>query len=318
MALPLKTSVAIGICPAGVANLTRNTTSWPRIANCIAVSAALTVDRTRRSHDTGTVRPKFLCSMSTTRRFGLGAVALSITSSVSAQSHCDPSLAPSSNHPFGYVDRGDRCEGVYIQLVGSTTLKLLSFTAAFDVLDLRAAQPLVIEWPAPPGASEVELRALSLRRRLFYRMDTSVRAGSTRYRWPTDILAAVNLGRADIGLVGWTRLAIGGAEQEVLLPLAASQRNPQTPTGPYTLLVQPAAELDELFLTVTRLAADGSVERTVQPARELGYGYYPVESTIEIPIDAPAARGMYAVQLGARLRGGGASTLRFVFHAPGH
>ena len=264
------------------------------------------------------MRPKFLCAISTTRRFELAAVALAVTSSVSAQSHCDPSLAPSTNHPFGYVDRGDRCEGVYIQLVGSTALKLLSFTAAFDALDLKAAQPLVIEWPAPPGASEVELRALSMRRRLFYRMDTSVRAGSTRYRWPTDILAAVNLGRADIGLVGWTRLAIGGAEQEVLLPLAASQGNPQTPTGPYTLLVQPAAELDELFLTVTRLATDGSLERTVQPARELGYGYYPAENTIEIAIDAPAARGMYAVQLGARLRGGGASTLRFVFHAPGH
>jgi hypothetical protein len=74
--------------------------------------------------------------------------------------------------------------------------------------------------------------------------------------------------------------------------------------------------LSELFVTITRLA-DGGAERPVQPARELGYGYYPADNAIEIPIEAPAERGVYAVQLGAKLRGGGVSTLRFLFYAPG-
>jgi hypothetical protein len=233
-------------------------------------------------------------------------------------SHCDPSLAPSSNYPFKYVDRGDRCEGVYVRLVGSTTLTMLSFTARFGAFDPKAGQPLPINWVPPPNTADVQLRALTTRQHLYYRMDTRVRAGETRYRWPTDVLAAMDLGRADIGLVGWTRQLVGGTEQEVLLPLSAGPVNPPGSAGGYTLLVQSAAQLSELFVTVTRPAADGGAERTVQPARELGYGYYPADNAIEIPIEAPAERGVYAVQLGAKLRGGGVSTLRFLFYAPGH
>ena len=254
-----------------------------------------------------------------TPRLGLAVLVLCAAWGATTEgSHCDPSLAPSSNYPFKYVDRGDRCEGVYVRLVGSTTLTMLSFTAAFGAFDPKAGQPLPIDWAPPPNAADVQLRALTTRQHLYYRMDTRVRAGETRYRWPTDVLAAMDLGRADIGLVGWTRQLVGGTEQEVLLPLSASPVNPPGSVGGYTLLVQSAAQLSELFVTVTRPAADGGAERTVQPARELGYGYYPADNAIEIPIEAPAERGVYAVQLGAKLRGGGVSTLRFLFYAPGH
>jgi hypothetical protein len=254
--------------------------------------------------------------LSVARGFWLAGIALAATSTAGAESHCDPSLAPSTNHPYKYVARGDRCEGVYIQLVGSTPLKLLSFTSAFGAFDPQAGQPLTIEWSAPKWAPDVQLRALSMRRHFYYRMDTGVGAGGTRYRWPTDVLSAVKLGRAEIGLIGWTRRVVGGDVEDVLLPLAASQSSEQRSTGPYTLLVQSATELSDLYLTITRLADDGGAEHIVQPSRELGYGYYPAENAIEIPIDAPTASGLYAVQLGARLRSGGTSTLRFVFYAP--
>jgi hypothetical protein len=248
----------------------------------------------------------------------LAALALIAASSAAAPSHCDPSLAPSTNHPFGYAERGDRCEGVYIQAVSGTTLALLSFTTVFGPVDVDSGQPLLIEWPSPPGTGDVQLRALSMQRRLFYRMDTSVPAGSRRYRWPTDVLAAVNLRRPDIGLLGWTRLVVGAERQDVLVPLSASQGTPAAAAGPYTFIVRPAAELSDLFLTVTHLAADGLPLAAVQPTRELGYGYYPAENAIEVTIDAPIERGLYEVRLGARLRSGGASTLQFMFHAPGH
>lgn len=239
------------------------------------------------------------------------------TSEADGRSHCDPALAPSSNYPFKYVERGDRCEGVYIRLVGSSSLTMLSFTAAFGAFDPKAGQPLTIGWVPPPNASDVELRAFTTRPHLYYRMDTRVHAGEPRYRWPSDVLAAMGLGRSDIGLVGWTRQMIGGTEQEVLLPLSTDPGNAPGSPKAYTLLVQSAAQLSELFVTVTRLAADGGAERPVQPARELGYGYYPADNAIDIPIEAPAERGVYAVQLGAKLRGGGVSTLRFLFYAPG-
>jgi hypothetical protein len=266
--------------------------------------------------------------MSRTRGLDLAVLALAamvgtarsdVATAQAEPSHCDPSLAPSANYPFRYLNRGDRCEGVYVRLVGGTTLNLLSFTATFGAIDPKAGPPVVVEWPSAPNAAGVQLRAVTTRRHLYYRMDTSVRAGTAQYHWPTDVLAAVGLSRPDIGLIGWMHQMIGGTEEEVLLPLSASQGNAPGPAGreTYTLLVQPAAQLSELFITVKRLATDAGAERLVQPTHELGYGYYPADEAIEIPIEAPAEHGIYAVQLGAKLRGGGVSTLRFLFHAPG-
>ena len=256
--------------------------------------------------------------MSLLRRLLVVGVVLPASAAVLAQMHCDPSLAPSTNHPYRYIQRGDRCEGVYIQAVGGTTLVLLSFTASLGEIDIESGRPLLLEWSAPPGDRDVQLRAQSMQRRLFYRMDTSVRAGGTPYRWPTDGLAAVKLARADLGLVGFTRMTIGGVEQEVLLPLSASQSaGRRAAPAVYTLLLRPAVALSELFISVEPLVPNGRAAHGVAPGRELGYGLYPADALIEVPIDAPRGRGLYAVQIGARLRSGGSTTLQFVFHQAG-
>jgi putative ABC transport system substrate-binding protein len=44
------------------------------------------------------------------------------------QSHCDPALPQLKDTPLGYRERGDRCEGLYIRDVSSTTLLIGSFT----------------------------------------------------------------------------------------------------------------------------------------------------------------------------------------------
>lgn len=250
------------------------------------------------------------------------AVVLPACAAAMAQTFCDASLAPSSNHPYRYIQRGDRCEGVYIQAVAGTVLTLLSFTGSLGEIHLASGRPLLLEWPAPPGDRDVQLRALSMQRRLFYRMDTSVRAGATRYEWPTDGLVAVKLAPADLGLVGFTRLIIGGAEQEVLLPLSAGQSaGIRAAPSAYTLLLRPAVGLSELFVSVTALGPDGrgaqGGAQSVAPARELGYGLYPADALIEVPIAVPRERGLYGVHLGAKQRSGGSTTLQFVFHHPG-
>ena len=256
--------------------------------------------------------------MSPLQRIVYFAAVLSASTAAVAQTHCDPALAPSTNHPYRYVERGDRCEGVYIQAVGGTTLALLSFTASFDEMDVGSRRPLLLEWPPPPGDRGVQLRAQSLQRRLFYRMDTSIRNPGTRYLWPTDGLAAVKLARPDIGLIGFTHMKMGGVDEEVLLPLSASQ-SPHAHAAPasYTLLLRPAVGLREVFVSVTPLTPDSHGAHTLPAAHELGYGLYPADALIEIPIDAPHKRGLYAVQIGARLRSGGATTLQFVFHQTG-
>jgi len=257
-----------------------------------------------------------LMSMSFPRSLLVAAVMLPAGAPAFAQMHCDPSLAQSTNHPYRYMQRGDRCEGVYIQAVAGTTLALLSFTASLGELDIESGRPLLLEWPAAPGGRDVQLRAQSMQRRLFYRMDTSVRAGGTRYRWPLDGLAVVKLARADVGLVGFTRMTIGGVEHEVLLPLSASQSaGTQAAPAVYTLLLRPAVGLSEVYVSVAPLGPDGRAAQGL--GRELGYGLYPADALVEVPIDAPRERGLYAVQIGARLRSGGSTTLRFVFYHAG-
>lgn len=103
--------------------------------------------------------------------------------------HCDASRSPSSNHPYRYMQRGDRCERVYIQAVGGTTLALLSFTASLAEFDPQTGRPLPLKWSVPPDDLDVHVRAQSMQqmqRRLFYRMDTLVPKGGVSYRWPTD------------------------------------------------------------------------------------------------------------------------------------
>jgi hypothetical protein len=82
----------------------------------------------------------------------------------------------------------------------------------------------------------------------------------------------------------------------------------------YTLLLRPSAGLSELFVSVAPLGPNGRAADRVSAARELGYGLYPADALIEVPIEAPRERGLYAVQIGARLRSGGSSTLQFVFY----
>ncbi|MFZ2650910.1 MAG: hypothetical protein WA210_12490 [Burkholderiaceae bacterium] len=248
----------------------------------------------------------------------LVVVALHGAAVTEAQTQCDASLAPSTNHPYRYIDRGDRCEGVYVQAVSGSTLVLLSFTASVGEMALDSGQPLLLEWPAPPGGGDVQLRARSMQRHLFYRMDKRVPAGTTNYRWPSDGLAAVKLARADLGLLAFTRMPIAGVEQDVLLPLSAGQAGPgRAAAAAYTLLLRPAVSLSEVFVSVERLGPDGRAALGATPARELGYGLYPAEAPIEVRVAAPREPGLHRVLIGARLRSGGSATLQFIFHQGG-
>ena len=65
---------------------------------------------------------------------------------------CDPSL-PQVNTPLGYRDRGDRCEGVYIKEVSSTTLTVRSFTDGFESYDLKSSELLDVDEPTSESDS---------------------------------------------------------------------------------------------------------------------------------------------------------------------
>src|SRR5687768_9332763 len=89
---------------------------------------------------------------------------------LTAQVTCDPALPAIKEGHLGYRDRGDRCEGLYINPVSSTTLAVASFTEHFENFD-NTGNTLLIEWDKPPAGDEIHLRAQGIRPRLYYRMD---------------------------------------------------------------------------------------------------------------------------------------------------
>src|SRR5882672_11405890 len=88
-----------------------------------------------------------------------------------ANGACDPGLQPAGGSEVGYAVRGDRCEGLYVQEVSGGTLEVASLTENFKGYKFAKDKPLLVEWPAP-GDAQVQVRASSLKRKLYYRMDT--------------------------------------------------------------------------------------------------------------------------------------------------
>jgi hypothetical protein len=228
-----------------------------------------------------------------------------------ASEHCDRYLPVSRQDPFGYRMRGDRCEGVYVQQVASTPLVVASFgrLAIPDVLTANGA--LLVEWP--PVAGEVRLRAHSLKPRTYYRMDHRQKAGARSYRWPTDVLSALKLTRRDIGIVAFMEQKVGSSTREVYLPVRINM--PAARGAVYELVLVPGNELREVFVALSRVAADGK-RSEVSAAKPLRYGFYPAGRSIRIPVGPIARPGTYLLEIGATLRDGGAVSREVWFVEP--
>jgi hypothetical protein len=226
-------------------------------------------------------------------------------------SHCDPDLPVSTSNPLGYRQRGDRCEGVFVQDVSATRLTVVSF-GQFDITGLGAGEDAwQLEWEPVPD--DVHIRAYALRPRTYYRMDTWRPGGSRSYRWPTSVVTALNLTPADIGIVATAQRMIGGRPREVYLPLRIGR--PTGPEGTYELRIVPGVELSEVFVGMSAVGTDGTPGATTP--MPLNHGYYPAGRSISVPVGPLAAPGPYFVEIGATLRGGGAvSHELWIVHPP--
>jgi hypothetical protein len=233
---------------------------------------------------------------------------------VSAQAdYCDPSLEIFGTHPLGYRMRGERCEGIYIKEVAGSILRIASFTGYFEDYDLNASKALTIDW-AIPADTGIHIRAHSLKRKLYYRMDTVGPPAKTSYEWPTDVLAALNIPKKDLGVTGWFRYSLGETIQRVYLPLSVTQKQMPLTSGSYRLVLIPGRELMEVFVSLANVGADGQPDVFILEGEPLNYGYYPAEREITIPISHLKEKGIYFTEIGATLRGGGAATVELWFY----
>jgi hypothetical protein len=225
---------------------------------------------------------------------------------------CDPSLDPSTADPWGYRIRGERCEGTYAQPVAGTPLIIASFTERFVAFDPESTTSLSLRWPAFESGP-VRIRAIALRRRFHYRMDAEQPASAGEWEWPANLLSALDLGRPDLGVIAWTHRMEGDTERDILLPLRIDAGEAPDSDGDYALVVMPQIELTEVFVSVSRMDADGRATEWLRDEEPLGFGYYPADRPIEITIARPAGPGLYRVQLGARIRAGGSLSTELWF-----
>ena len=228
-------------------------------------------------------------------------------------SSCDPQLIQPRTNQYGYRQRGDRCEGIYVQQVGGTPLTISSWTESFEAYDLASGRPLTMEWDASEN-TVVNLRAEALRHRLYFRMDAARPPGSGSYTWNSDLLAAIGIAKPELGVVGTTHLPGPHPERQIYLPLRIAQKAKPLRTGAYKLVVVPGAEAKELYLTV--VLDDATGRKPFKNGEPLGYGYYPADRPVEIPISGLPAPGIYRVEVGATLRNGMVATAQFWFYHP--
>jgi hypothetical protein len=232
---------------------------------------------------------------------------------------CDPSLKlPSENSPNSYIQRGDRCEGIYAREVAGDILMVGSVTEMFDDFTPTSGGQLYLSWTAP-GNEAVHLRVYSLKPHFYYRMDSSPPAGSRGYVWPTNILTALKIRRDDLGVVASaeTSLSACGPKHEIYLPLriGASAAGGSKQNLQVALLSD--VELSEVYVTVSMLGPDGRPARVLRRNKPLGYGDYPAEVGINVPLTEVKARGIYLVETAATLQPGGSSNLRFCMYQGG-
>jgi hypothetical protein len=245
--------------------------------------------------------------------FGLCALLLAAGPlPAGAAGPCIPGLLQDKSNPYGYRQRGDRCEGIYIQEVSGAPLTIASWTESFESYNLPSTTALSIEWDAPV-TSGARLVAQSLRRRLYYRMDASPSGRS--FSWQPDLLAAIQIPKTDLGITGSYQGLVNGQVRDILLPLRISQTDQPKPSGGYTLLVIPGVEFKELFVTLA--AADAKNSAALKNGEPLRYGYYPAERPVEIPISGLPKPGIYHLQIGATLAGGGLTTADLWFYHSG-
>ena len=224
-----------------------------------------------------------------------------LAQATTAKSPCDSNLLQLAAPVNGYQARGDRCEGVYARQVAGTTLFLSSFTETFEKYDLNADDPLIIRW-AVRADSGIQLRAETIKAGRYYRMDTRSPPRDSLYRWPNRILSSERLARSDLGVLGWTRITLGGRRRIAYVPLAVTQKGSPTGCGPLQVALSTETRLKEVLVSLAQLDSTGAETRVIKKDEALGRGFYPAGSPILISLKrADLTAGLYSLKVSAVL-----------------
>jgi hypothetical protein len=147
--------------------------------------------------------------------WAITALVLVSTALSAAQDPCQP-LQVAGSSSLQYKNRGNRCEGLYVQHIGAQALAVVSLTLGEISYVLSASTKLSVSVPGQNTA--VSVRAIPKSSSLGYEMDAQAAAGAPLV-WPVnDVLLPEHLSASQLGVYGWKN---DGAAQ-VFMPVAVS------------------------------------------------------------------------------------------------
>lgn len=168
-----------------------------------------------------------------------------------AEAKCDESLTPIIEPAeLAYKDRGDRCEGLYVQNISTTGLRIVAYHAG---LPRAAENALALEIKAPSAAKK-HLRISSTRARHYYRVDTEF--DQDQYMFSLGLAR-----RGEVGLKVNELAAVSCVEDcSTLLPVLVPTQVGQAEENakPYILL-QASKKLHSLRIQIVDIATDETV-----------------------------------------------------------
>jgi hypothetical protein len=212
---------------------------------------------------------------------------------------CREELFRSSNRndPWGYKVRGNRCEGRYIQPSGSY-LQVVSLTQFFESYEFGAAKELIVEWNSSLK-KPFFIRAFGIKPDLYYRMDTSIPPGENLYRWPSDVLEALQINSDEVGVLGWIEMKIGNTFRHIHIPLIVRQRKAVAGHRSCEVVFQSASRLTEAYYRLKKMDSEGQMIRMIVDGRPLKHGFYPPMQGIKFELGEIPEQSLYLLEITA-------------------
>lgn len=135
---------------------------------------------------------------------------------------CDPKIKPVSIWEIAYRQRGDRCEGFYRSQVSVRDIDVVGLIKGNFSFALDKNEVVEISSPFVQDQS-VNVRAMGIPIKTYYRMDAKILAGQ-KLIWPiADVIYPQQLSARRIGVFGW----IGDEDNKIYVPLSTvSKVNP--------------------------------------------------------------------------------------------
>ncbi len=148
-------------------------------------------------------------------------------------------------------------------------------------------------------------------------MDTIRPPGAASFDWSLEVVRALQLRSDDLAATAWWQGEIGGVSRPIHLPVTIGAAGSGGSPGRYEVVLEPGAELTEVFSTLVPIQPDGTPGPPFSDGVALGRPFYPAGVPVRIPVDLDAAGpGLYLLEIAATLPGGGGATTRIWLECP--